>query len=903
MTMRKRIVVLAMGLLSLSMSATAQISTTAWYRIVNQSNGKCLDDRDLGTANGAVVQQWTCGTAQANQQWQFQATDSGYYRVSTRQAPTLVWDAVNMGTANATPIQLWTGGALGQTNQNWMPVALGGGYYKILGRASGRCLDVPGASTADGTQLQIWDCNGTAAQSFQLIVDSGATPTATSAPTSTATATSASTATATATARPTPTATPASSANLALGRTATSSSTESASYLPGNAVDGNTGTRWSSGFSDPQWISVDLGTAASVNRVRLNWEAAYGKAYTVQISTDNVSWATIKTVTAGVGGIEDWTGLSGSGRYVRVYGTTRGTQYGYSLWELEVYGVFTGPTPTATATPAGGPTPDFGPNVFIFDPSMSSATIQNRLTTVFNQQQSAEFGTNRYALLFKPGSYSVDANVGFYTHVAGLGLLPDNVVINGAVHSSAAWFGGNATHNFWRAAENLSVVPTGGKDRWTVSQAAPYRRMHVRGGLDLADGGPPNWSSGGFISDSLIDGQVDSLTQQQWLTRNSQWGSWTGSNWNMVFVGVVNAPVQSFPNPPFTTIAQSPVVREKPFLYVDGAGNYNVFVPALRTNAQGITWGTGAPAGTSIPIGQFYIAKAATDTAATLNAALAQGKHLLFTPGWYHLSDTLRITNANTVVLGLGFATIVPDNGVMAISVADVDGVKIAGLLIDAGTANSPLLMEVGPTGSSLDHSANPTSLHDIFVRIGGAAVGKATVSLRINSNNVIGDHFWLWRADHGNGVGWTTNTADNGLVVNGNNVTIYGLFVEHYQKYQTVWNGNGGRTYFYQNEIPYDVPNQAGWMNGGILGYASYKVADTVTSHGAWGFGSYCFFNTNPSVVLDHAFEVPVNANVAFRDMVIVSLGFKGTINHVINNAGGPVNSTTMVANLVSYP
>ena len=111
--------------------------------------------------------------------------------------------------------------------------------------------------------------------------------------------------------------------------------------------------------------------------------------------------------------------------------------------------------------------------------------------------------------------------------------------------------------------------------------------------------------------------------------------------------------------------------------------------------------------------------------------------------------------------------------------------------------------MEVGPTGSSANHSANPTSLHDVFFRVGGAAVGKATVSLRINSNNVIGDHLWIWRGDHGDGVGWNINTADTGLIVNGNNVTMYGLFVEHYQKYQTIWNGNGGRTYFYQNEMP----------------------------------------------------------------------------------------------------
>lgn len=558
------------------------------------------------------------------------------------------------------------------------------------------------------------------------------------------------------------------------------------------------------------------------------------------------------------------------------------------------------PPPSPTVSPTVNPgTPDFGPNVYTFDPSMSAATIQSRLNTVFAQQESNQFGTNRYALMFKPGTYNVDVNVGFYTQVLGLGYLPDNVTINGAVHAEADWFGGNATQNFWRGAENLSVTPSTGTDRWAVSQAAPYRRMHVRGNLQLDDGG---WSSGGLLADVKVDGQVRSGSQQQWLSRNTQWGSWTGSNWNMVFVGAQNAPATSFPNPPYTTVAQTPVVREKPFLYVDAAGAYNVFVPSLRANSSGTTWAGGAPGGASLPIGQFYIVKPGA-TAAAINTALGQGKDLLFTPGVYHLNDTIRVTRANTVVLGLGLATLIPDNGITALTVADVDGVKVAGLLIDAGTVNSPVLMQVGPTGSAADHSANPTSLHDVFIRVGGAGVGKATQSLVVNSNNVIGDHMWIWRADHGSGVGWTTNTAANGLIVNGNNVTMYGLFVEHYQQYQTIWNGNGGRTYFYQNEIPYDPPNQAAFMNGSTQGWAAYKVGANVTTHEAWGLGSYCYFSANPSVVLAHSFEVPATPNVKFHSLVTVSLGGTGTISHIINNTGGPSNSSTNVANLVNFP
>ncbi|WBB58749.1 coagulation factor 5/8 type domain-containing protein [Streptomyces sp. WMMC500] len=555
-----------------------------------------------------------------------------------------------------------------------------------------------------------------------------------------------------------------------------------------------------------------------------------------------------------------------------------------------------GPGDTASARPAAAP--DLGPNVAIFDPSMSAQEIQDRVDAVFAEQETAQFGPGRHAFLFLPGTYDVDVNVGYYTHVAGLGLSPDDVTIQGAVHVEADWFDGNATHNFWRCAENLSVTPAGGADRWAVSQAAPYRRMHVRGDLVLDDGG---WSSGGFMADTKIDGQVRSGSQQQWLSRNTEWASWDGSNWNMVFVGAVNAPGGDFPDPPYTRVDSTPLVREKPFLYADDAGDFHVFVPALRTDSQGISWASGTE-GESVPIGDFLIATPDTPTT-ELNDALSQGRHLLFTPGVYHLDQPLNVTEPGTVVLGLGLATLIPDGGITAITVADVDGVRIAGLLVDAGPDNSETLMTIGTEGSGQDHAADPISLHDVFFRIGGPGVGKATTSLVVNSSDVIADHLWLWRGDHGDGIGWGTNTADTGLVVNGDDVTMYGLFVEHYQKTQTIWNGNGGRTYFYQNEMPYDPPDQGAWMNGDTLGYPAYKVADSVTSHEAHGLGSYCFFSANPSVTAERAIEAPQHPEVTFRSMVTVSLGGTGTINHVINDTGGPSNPQTNVANLVSYP
>ncbi|MGQ4485956.1 ricin-type beta-trefoil lectin domain protein [Streptomyces sp. SAS_281] len=555
--------------------------------------------------------------------------------------------------------------------------------------------------------------------------------------------------------------------------------------------------------------------------------------------------------------------------------------------------------PTDPTDPPTGDNPDLGPNTVVFDPSMSASAIQSKLNSIFSRQQSNQFGSERYAVLFKPGTYSADVNVGFYTQVAGLGLSPDAVNINGAVHAEADWFQGNATQNFWRDAENLSVTPNGGSDRWAVSQAAPYRRMHVRGNLKLDDGG---WSSGGFISDSKIDGQIQSGSQQQFLTKNTRMGSWSGSNWNMVFVGDQGAPAQSFPT--YTTVASAPVNREKPFLYVDDAGAWKVFVPAAQTNASATTWSGKTQAGSSLPLDDFYIARPGA-SAADMNAALAAGKNLLVTPGVYHLNQTLNVTRPDTVVLGMGLATLIPDNGITALTTADVDGIKIAGVLVDAGTTNSQTLMRIGPDGSSANHAANPVTLNDVFFRIGGATVGKATQSLVVNTSNTIIDHTWIWRADHGNGgtVGWNTNTADTGLVVNGQNVTAYGLFVEHYQKTQVIWNGNGGRTYFFQNELPYDPPDQSAWRNGNTNGYPAYKVGASVTSHEAWGLGSYAYFNANPAVVEDHSFEVPQTSGVKFHDMVTVVLGGAGTISHIINSTGAAVTPSSNVAYLTTYP
>ncbi|MEU6280983.1 discoidin domain-containing protein [Streptomyces sp. NPDC047028] len=678
--------------------------------------------------------------------------------------------------------------------------------------------------------------------------------------------------------------------DAARGRPATASSTENAGTPASAAFDGDTHTRWSSQAADPQWLQVDLGSVQDLCGIDLDWETAYGKDFQLQASTDGQTWTDLKTVTGATGGTASYD-VSGPGRYVRVHGTARGTGYGYSLWEVAVHTSATGTPPVQ----GGG---DLGPNVIVVDPS--TPNLQQKFDDVFRQQESAQFGTGRYQFLLKPGTYNgINAQIGFYTSISGLGLNPDDTQINGDVTVDAGWNAGNATQNFWRSVENLAIRPSNGTDRWAVAQAAPFRRIHVEGGLDLAPNGY-GWASGGYIADSKIDGTVGPYSQQQWYTRDSSVGGWTNGVWNMTFSGVQGAPATNFDSGPYTTLDTTPVSREKPFLYLDGSA-YKVFVPSKRTNARGVSWP--ADAGTSLPLDRFYVVKPGA-TAATIDQALDQGLNLLFTPGIYHLDRTIDITRPDTVVLGLGLATLVPDNGVDAMHVADVDGVRLAGFLIDAGPVKSDTLLRIGTPGSGADHAADPTTMQDVFIRVGGAGPALATDAVAIDSDDVVVDHTWIWRADHGSGVGWETNRADYGLRVNGDDVLATGLFVEHFNKYDVYWSGERGRTVFFQNEKAYDAPNAAAVTHDGSVGYAAYKVADSVTTHEAWGLGSYCNYTADPGIVQDRGFQVPAGPGIRMHDLMVISLGGKGQYAHVVNDTGPATSGTSTVPSKVtSFP
>ncbi len=645
-----------------------------------------------------------------------------------------------------------------------------------------------------------------------------------------------------------------------------------------------------------------------------------------------------------------------------------------AIASLVVSGMTTG---LATIATADAHNPDFGPNVTIFDDSMTTAAINQELRDAALDMSGEinHWTTKRRAFFFKPGTYGnpayngaaddptqiINSEVGYYTSVAGLGLTPGEVQINGALHvepeqvCNTPWWcqGPGSLNNFWRSLSNVAIKPIQrpygydamrrgpeGQDvsegtvepnrmRWAVSQAAPMRRVHIQGELTYM-GRYGAHASGGFTADSRIDGVIQTGSQQQFYHRESSIGSYGEPGvWNIVFSGTQGAPADDYPdsqlNPGMDVHAankhanygNTPISREAPFLTWNQANGYGVFVPEARTNASGPSWsGSNPGAGQRISLDEFVVAKPGTNGSvdvAALNAAIADGKHILFTPGEYLLSDSLKVNRANTVVLGLGLATLRPLNGTAAVEVGDVSGVKLAGLMIEAHDVKSDVLVKVGPRHATVSDPANPTTLSDIFFRIGGAQDGEIDTALEVNSNHALMDNIWSWRADHGDdadvniGYQWERNPADVGVRVNGDNVTALGLFVEHYQKVQTEWNGENGRTIFYQSEIPYEPRTQEQFSDRGREGYSSYKVDPSVQTHELFGAGVYSYFRWVDTVWAENGIWVPKRPTVQVNRAVTRWLngcipalsaslnitgctdGQGGGLRHIVNDQGGP--------------
>ncbi|HEX5407194.1 MAG TPA: glycosyl hydrolase family 28-related protein [Pseudonocardiaceae bacterium] len=575
--------------------------------------------------------------------------------------------------------------------------------------------------------------------------------------------------------------------------------------------------------------------------------------------------------------------------------------------------------------PTGG---SLGPNVLVFTPDMPTATIQSTLDTIAAQQVPNQFGTQRYAILFAPGTYGTAADplkitVGYYTSIAGLGQNPKQVVINGTIDAFNQCENGDQTNctalvNFWRSVSNLTINVAGtsgcfsGNDMWAVSQAAPMRRVAINGGLTLMDfcDGSPDFASGGFIADSSFSGgTIINGSQQQFIVRNSDIDGWSNGVWNQVFCGDPGAPAQAFGDPagagPYTTLDTCPTTEEEPYLYQDSAGRLRVFVPSPQHDSSGTTWANGNTPGSSLPLSSFYVVNAHS-TVDTINEALKDGDNLLFTPGVYSVPETIQVTKPDTKIIGLGFPTLVPQHGNVTMNVKDVKGVNLSGLIFDAGARRSPVLLNIGKPGGNAGRADDPVSVDDVFFRIGGASAGTAGTAFVDNSNFSIMDDIWAWRADHGAGAGtFAGDVADTGVIVNGDHVSALGLFVEHFEKYETIWNGQAGSVLFFQNENPYEVPSQAAWMATPTQkGFPAFLVTNKVRTFQGFGMGSYSFFNQGVDIHNAMAFQVPERPGVQLHDLLTVFLNASGGIDSVINGVGAPVNSTSGgPSDVVSFP
>ncbi len=516
----------------------------------------------------------------------------------------------------------------------------------------------------------------------------------------------------------------------------------------------------------------------------------------------------------------------------------------------------------------------------------------------------------------------------------------------------------------------------GSTDMWSVSQATPVRSVIINGTLNFqaycsqTGYGSNDYGSGSYVANSEINGQLDWSGNQQGIARNSDFQSAAGYVWNYVYSGdacppdytpttlvptggTVPAPGPAACSPTedafngsyaigngtdgiygvnqITELPQSPVTQEEPFLYTTSTGAWDAFVPAVQHDSVGPNFLNGTEPGTSVPLSDFFIANPSTPEG-QIQAALDQGRNLVLTPGVYDLNAALVVRHPGSIVLGLGFPVLVPQQGNASMVVLPNNGVKLSGMIFDAGPVNSPVLLSVGTPLFAGNSASDPDLIQDIFFRIGGAETTpvSATVSLLDNADNSIIDDVWAWRADHGAntsvtgpqgqiGAGWTYNQGDTGLTVTGDNVTAYGLAVEHYQKNEVIWSGDNGTEIFFQNELPYDPPSQTAWEASPIQpGYPSFLVANNVHNFHGYGMGSYVVnIYTNATLWDAMAYEAPNNPGVVFTDAMDLFISStcsvngdcptpsqSGGLNSVIDGVGGPATNgnPTAVVDVDSY-
>eukprot|EP00435_Cladocopium_sp_Y103_P058949 s187_g20.t3 len=603
-------------------------------------------------------------------------------------------------------------------------------------------------------------------------------------------------------------------------------------------------------------------------------------------------------------------------------------------------------------------------------PQGADYTVVDQIYEEMKSLDKGQFSKSRYAILFEPSAttHEVDVRVGYYTSVYGLGRHPSDTKVRSLTSTNESPHPElGSLQNFWRSAENLhtgghptySLEGEGGM-LWAVSQAAPLRRVVVDhnlflwylrlppAGVSSQDARYPkqgvaldydgwvqlgytdpigDFASGGYMANVQVNGCVNLGSQQQFFARNCVAKAWQKGAWNFVFVGCPGAP-HSEPGhavaPVYSNVATTKVIAEKPFIVKGPDGRYSLAVPAVADARCGVDFSL-----TEEELRDFsrvFVAHP-RHTAAEINGKLAEGKDIVFCPGIYQLSETLRVKHCGQVLLGLGFATLVaPETDMPCVQVADeAAGIRISGLMFEAfyRPLGNKTLGDLSPGPEALLHmgsgqitrdasvASSWNFIHDCFSRVGGqeapltardeldgsrpwsrpqsheplfTSEARCRSMVQIHQPCVVGDNLWLWRADH-----WLSdqylvynheNFCGSGLHVArpAHHVIMYGLFVEHTLSDMTLWQGEDGVTYFYQSELPYDAMDDAAGQTSRVAPFKAcgYLVDQAVQRHEAVGVGVYAYFR-------DHDVTVPAAIKVPDHDGVRIQNALTKYLN------GGP--------------
>ena len=575
--------------------------------------------------------------------------------------------------------------------------------------------------------------------------------------------------------------------------------------------------------------------------------------------------------------------------------------------------------------------------------------IENAVNVETPEKEEIIYGSGRHfveernAILFANGTYqNLDLEIGYYTQVAGLGARADDVKFTNCEYGpycpalnkdryvpskGKERRPGLALDTFWRVAENYYTEARKGQ-LWAVSQAAPIRRVKVKGDLLLHDSGAR--ASGGHMANCVVSGNLSFGSQQQLCCRSVDIiGTYDLGAWSVVFVDCNGGPDKSTiqfvkginakdRNVSVTVDMFPKLTVEKPFVILGKDTRYYLHVPQPRfagatPNGADLTGELDAVRDFNrvrVAVANATDGKPDENVAKKINEALQQGKDIVLSPGIYYLSEPLEITKSDQVILGLGLATLVaPTDGRPCIKVPPgLDGVRIAGIMLEASVIKKAsedmvaCFIEWGEESAKYaGDPKNPGVLTDIFARVGGSNPDRSVstdIMIRIHSGNVYGDNLWLWRADH---VALLKDEEPNfpplgyhqvllgevpcetGLEVTGDDVTIHGLAVEHTTQHQVIWKGERGNVQFYQSELPYDV--NATFADNGWLGY---HVTQDVKVHTAGGTGIYSNFRDHVVNVLT-AIRHPKSEGIIFTNKFTTFLDNNGTILSVINDIGAP--------------